>query len=94
MPQSVLDTLTEAYNAAAEVAQGSPGETTSTVRAFASLVVDQLNTTSASASPEEANEYQARRYMSTAELACSTNVAPKVQKTTLIIGMSLLLPPA
>lgn len=59
--QTVLDTLTEAYTAAADVARGTPGETTSTVRAFASLVVDQLNAASSATSPEEANEYQARR---------------------------------
>ena len=57
--KTVLNGLTEAYNTAAEAAQGTPGATTSTVRAFASLLVDQLNATS-TASPEEINEYQAR----------------------------------
>lgn len=58
--QSLLDMLTEAYTAAAEVVQYTPGEATSTVRAFASLLVNEINSTSMT-SPEETTEYQARR---------------------------------
>lgn len=58
--QTFASTLTEAFVAAAEVAQGTPGETTSTVRAYASLLVDQINV-STSTSAEETDEYQARK---------------------------------
>lgn len=51
--------LTEAVTAAVEVAQDTPGETASAVRAYASLVIDQLNG-STSATAEETDEYQAR----------------------------------
>eukprot|EP00903_Cladosiphon_okamuranus_P012876 g12026.t1 len=51
-------TLVEAYTVAAEVAQYNPGETTSVVRAFASLLMDEINGTPL-ASPEETNGYQA-----------------------------------
>lgn len=57
--QSLADALLEAYTAAAEVAQYNPGEPTSTVRAFASLLMDEINGTSA-ASPEQTSGYQAR----------------------------------
>lgn len=57
--QTLASTLTEAFTAAAEVAKGTPGETTSNVRAYASLVIEQVNG-STSATAEEAEEYQAR----------------------------------
>ncbi len=59
-PQNLLTTLTEAYTDAAEAAQDSPGDTIRAVRAFASLLVDEINSNS-SVSPEESGDYQARR---------------------------------
>lgn len=58
--QTLASTLTESFTAAAEGAQDTPGETASAVRAYASLVIEQING-SGLASPEEAEEYQARR---------------------------------
>ena len=56
--QSLLNTLLEAYTTAAEVAQYNPGEPITTVRALASLLMDEINAT-ATASPEETSEHQA-----------------------------------
>ena len=67
--QTLASTLTEAFTDAAEVAQHTPGETGTVVRAYASLVMEQINSSSSSSSSsssitpataEETEEYQAR----------------------------------
>lgn len=59
LKQAPLDTLTEAFTASAEAAQGIPGETTSFVRAYASLLVEGIDDNS-SVSAGQVNDYQAR----------------------------------
>ena len=59
--QTLASTLTEAFTAAAEAARHTPGETTSAVRAYASLVMEQINGSSTSATTaEDTEDYQAR----------------------------------
>ncbi|CAN0146388.1 unnamed protein product, partial [Pylaiella littoralis] len=57
---ALLDALTQGFTAAAEADRGIPGETTYFVRAYASLLVKEINA-NFSGSSEQVDDYQARR---------------------------------
>lgn len=58
LPQTLLDALTQGFTAA-EATQGIPGEKTSFVRAYASLLVEEIKVNS-SVPSEQIEDYQAR----------------------------------